>query len=203
MPRSNDRLAGPLMTWPQWITDKRARAALQRRQAAVDDACAYGTQLLEEAREELNKADTKSQVLLGVIGVGLGTITGGLLAGSWSPHGLADAVEWLWWTGVAAALVALVVLAGALYPRLSKADRARTSEVMYFADVLRFATADAVYDALLKSSVLDLERIASQLHHISKIANRKYRLIRLGFWLSLFAIAATVGSVLGNLALGQ
>ncbi|MEW9553174.1 Pycsar system effector family protein [Nonomuraea sp. NPDC050783] len=169
------------------------------RQLAEEDACAYGAQLLAEAREELNRADGKAQVLLGIVGIGLGAVAGGLLAGSWAPTRLADAVEWLWWLGAAAALASVIVLASAVYPRMDR--RKRGTAVMYFADVLRFDTAQDLSDALLASSTLDLERIADQLQRISRIIGRKFRLIRWGFWLLLGALASTVGAAVINLLL--
>ncbi|WP_103960964.1 Pycsar system effector family protein [Nonomuraea solani] len=170
-----------------------------QQQAAEDDACAYGAQLLHEAREELNRADMKAQVLLGIVGIGLGAVTGGLLAGSWSPFRLSNAIEWLWWAGAAAAMTSVVVLARAVYPRLDR--RKQNGAVMYYADVLRFESAAAVSRALMKSSTLDLERIADQLHRVSGIVGRKYRLIRWGFWLLLIGLAATVSAALINIVL--
>jgi hypothetical protein len=169
------------------------------RQAAEDDACAYGTQLLQEARDELNRADAKAQVLLGIVGIGLGAIAGGLLAGSWSPFELSDAVEWLWWIGTAAALASVVTLAGAVYPRLDRRERSGT--VMYYADVLGYESAAAVSRALMRSSRLDLERTSDQLYRVSWILGRKYRLIRWGFWFLLVGIAATVSAVLIDVVL--
>nr|WP_260408314.1 Pycsar system effector family protein [Planomonospora venezuelensis] len=185
----------------EWWSRRLAKRAADERQAAEQDACDYGSRLLDEAREELHKADGKAQVLLGIVGVGLGAITGGLLAGGWSPFELENAVEWLWWAGAGSAVAAVATLAGAVYPRFDSRDRHLPDGVTYFADVLRYTSVKAVSDALLRSSTLDLERIAHQLHQVSKIVNRKYRLIRWGFWLMLGAITATVGSVLVNLAL--
>ncbi|MFI7126815.1 Pycsar system effector family protein [Nonomuraea sp. NPDC050153] len=170
-----------------------------QRHAAEDDACAYGTQLLTEAREELNRADTKAQVLLGIVGIGLGAVTGGLLAGSWSPLAMSNAVEWLWWAGAAAALASVVVLAGAVYPRLDR--RKGNSAVMYYADVLRLDSTVSVTSALMQSSTLDLERVADQLYRVSRIVGQKYRLIRWGFWLLLSGMTATVSAALINVVL--
>ncbi|MEU7738948.1 Pycsar system effector family protein [Nonomuraea sp. NPDC049158] len=175
------------------------RSTPDQRQAAEDDACAYGTQLLSEAREELNRADTKAQVLLGIVGIGLGAVTGGLLAGSWSPFAISNAIEWLWWAGAAAALASVVVLAGAVYPRLDR--RKGSGAVMYYADVFHLDSTAAVASALRRSSALDLERVADQLYRVSHIVGRKYRLIRWGFWLLLGGMAATVSAALINVVL--
>lgn len=177
----------------------RALTTPDHQQAAEEDACAYGTQLLQETREELNRADTKAQVLLGIVGIGLGAVIGGLLAGSWSPFRLSNNIEWLWWAGATAALASVVVLARAVYPRLDR--RKRSDAVMYYADVLHFESAAAVSSALRRSSTLDLERIADQLHRVSQIVSRKYRLIRWGFWLLLSGMVATMSAVLINVVL--
>ncbi|GAA1007297.1 hypothetical protein Aple_017810 [Acrocarpospora pleiomorpha] len=174
---------------------------LDPQELAEQDACAYGAQLLTEAREELNRADSKAQVLLGIVGIGLGAVTGGLLAGSWAPTRLADAIEWLWWLGSAGALASVIALASAVYPRLDR--RKHNAALMYFADVLRFDSPQAVSNALLRSSTLDLERIADQLQRVSKIISWKYRLIRWGFWLLLSAMASTVGAAVINLLISQ
>ncbi|WP_431916354.1 Pycsar system effector family protein [Nonomuraea jabiensis] len=169
------------------------------RRAAEDDACEYGTQLLKEAREELNRADAKAQVLLGIVGIGLGAVTGGLLAGSWSPFEMSNAVEWLWWVGAAAALASVVVLAGAVYPRLDQ--RKGNGVVMYYADVFHLDSTATVASALMRSSALDLERVADQLYRVSRIVGQKYRLIRWGFWLLLSGMSATVSAALINVVL--
>ncbi|WP_188194559.1 Pycsar system effector family protein [Nonomuraea sp. SYSU D8015] len=176
------------------IAQALASTTQDQRQAAVDDACAYGIQLLAETRDELNRADAKAQVLLGVVGIGLGAVAGGLLAGSWSPFRLSNAIEWLWWAGTAAAVASVVVLARAVYPRFDR--RKRSDAVMYYADVLRFESAAALSSALMKSSRLDLERVADQLHRVSRIVGQKYRLIRWGFWLLLAGMAAAVSAAL-------
>ncbi|WP_336217121.1 Pycsar system effector family protein [Nonomuraea sp. LPB2021202275-12-8] len=174
----------------------RASTTPDQQQTAENDACAYGAQLLQETREELNRDDTKAQVLLGIVGIGLGAVAGGLLAGSWSPSKLSNIIEWLWWTGAAAALASVVALARAVYPRLDR--REQNGAVMYYADVLRFKSAAAVSSALMRSSTLDLERIADQLHRVSQIVGQKYRLIRWGFWLLLTGMTATVSAALIN-----
>ncbi|MEV4838636.1 Pycsar system effector family protein [Nonomuraea sp. NPDC049486] len=177
------------------------RTAVEQRQAAEDDACAYGTQLLSEAREELNRADTKAQVLLGIVGIGLGAVIGGLLAGSWSPFTLSNAIEWLWWAGAAAALASVIVLASAVYPRLDR--RKMHGAAMYYADILHLDSPATVANALMRSSALDLERIADQLYRVSHIVGQKYRLIRWGFWLLLGGMAATVSAALIDVVLTE
>jgi hypothetical protein len=67
---------------------------------------------------------------------------------------------------------------------------------MYYADVLHLESAAAVSSALMRSSTLDLERIADQLHRVSRIVGQKYRLIRWGSWLLLSGMVATASAFL-------
>ncbi|MDH2429093.1 Pycsar system effector family protein [Sphaerisporangium sp. TRM90804] len=181
---------------------RRAKAALRFAEKARENttagpgregvAHAYAVRLLTETREEVNKADAKAQVLLGVVGIAIGAVAGGLAAGNWSPFDLANAVEWLWWAGAVAALASLACLGGAVYPRTGRSDVKDPEIVAYYGDVTRFRTLEALTDALLVASVPDLPRIADQVRRMSGIVDRKYRLIRWGFWLLSAAIAATV-----------
>lgn len=172
-----------------------ARPSSSPHDLAADDACAYGALLLSEAREELNRADAKAQVLLGVVGLGLGATAAGLFAGTWSPFSLSNGIEWLWWVGSGAALLALGCLAAAVYPRTTRVDTVRSGMVSYWADVLPYTTTEEVTEALLRSRTLDLARVSDQLRQVAHIVRRKYRLIRWGFWLLLLALIATLTSV--------
>ncbi|MEV6150539.1 Pycsar system effector family protein [Nonomuraea sp. NPDC052129] len=177
-----------------------AKVESGQQQLVEDDAYAYGAQLLSEAREELNRADAKAQILLGIVGLGTGAITGGLIAGSWSPFSLSNAVEWLWWTGAAAALMALICLAGAVYPRISRKRVGKPASIAYYGDILQFDSVAEAREAIIGTRTFDLARVCDQLIQVSSIVNRKYRLIRTAFWLALAAIIATISAFLLNLA---
>ncbi|MEV4455100.1 Pycsar system effector family protein [Microbispora sp. NPDC049633] len=161
-------------------------------------ALVHATRLFGEAREELNRADMKAQVLLGVAGVGIGAVTGGFLAGNWSPLMLHPGVRWLWWCGAACALGALFCLANAVYPRLTN----RPFGITYFGDVRRYKSAAEMTDALRRSdSDGDLSALAEQIRVVSMIVVKKYTLIRWGFWLLLVSVVATIGSSAAQLFL--
>ncbi|GAA3826983.1 hypothetical protein GCM10022226_54810 [Sphaerisporangium flaviroseum] len=164
-------------------------------------ARAYALRLLAETREEVNKADAKAQVLLGVAGVGLGAVVGGLIAGGWSPFRLANSVEWLWWAGTVTALGALACLAGAVYPRTGISHVKDPRIVAYYGDVMRFESVHTLANALVAASAPDLRRIADQVLRVSGIVDRKYRLIRWGFWLLSAAVLSTIASVVLDLIL--
>ncbi|MEU1731556.1 Pycsar system effector family protein [Streptosporangium sp. NPDC020145] len=159
-------------------------------------ARAHGSRMLAEAREELNRADAKAQVLLGVAGVGIGAVAGGLLAGNWSPLRLHTALQWLWWAGAGCALAALFCLAKAVYPRITR----RPLGITYFGDVRRYRSAEEIAKALRDRTDGDLIELAEQIRAVSVIVLRKYLLIRWGFWLLLASVGATVGSAVLQLA---
>ena len=76
-----------------------------------DDAVTtYTAAVLADAREELDRADRKAQILFASAGVAIGALLAGLLAGNWSPFELDNAVEWLWWAGVTFAAAAISCL---------------------------------------------------------------------------------------------
>ncbi|MGC5010882.1 Pycsar system effector family protein [Streptosporangium sp. DT93] len=160
-------------------------------------ARAHGVRLFTEAREELSRADTKAQVLLGVAGLGIGAVAGGLIAGNWSPLKLHAGLQWLWWTGAVCALAALVCLAGAVYPRITK----RALGFTYFGDIGRYGSAAEIAKALRRHDDEDLTVLAEQIRAVSVLVTRKYLLIRWGFWLLLASIGSTVGSAVIQLAL--
>ncbi|MFF3664564.1 Pycsar system effector family protein [Microtetraspora malaysiensis] len=176
---------------------RKSRTALPAPQTDLE-ARARGERMLTEAREELNRADAKAQVLLGVAGIGIGAVTGGLLAGSWSPLRLHTGLQWVWWAGAACALAALVCLAGAVYPRIT---RRAPGPPRYFGDIRGRGSAREIADALRDRANDDLTRVAEQIRAVSAIVLRKYLLIKWGFWLLLASIAATTGSAVADLAL--
>ena len=56
-----------------------------------DDAVTtYTAAVLADAREELDRADRKAQILFASAGVAIGALLAGLLAGNWSPFELAS-----------------------------------------------------------------------------------------------------------------
>ncbi|MEV0594863.1 Pycsar system effector family protein [Nonomuraea cavernae] len=167
------------------------RAAPQTHAARIQ-----GGRLLSEAREELNRADVKAQVLLGVAGIGLGAVAAGLLAGTWSPLTLHNAVEWLWWVGVGATLASVGALAGAVYPRLGRPQR--DGSLSFFGDVLRYSTSEEIATALVRSHEPDLVKISEQLLRISVIVGRKYRFIRWGCWLLLGGVVLALTALISD-----
>lgn len=178
----------------RWTTRLIAPAS---RQDQDERARAHGAQVLAEAREELTRADTKAQVLLGVAGLGIGAVSGGLLAGNWSPLKLHPGLQWLWWVGAVCAIAALFCLAQAVYPRITK----RSSGIAYFGDIKRYRSTAEIISELRNKNNGDLTELAEQIRLVSQIVIKKYTLIRWGFWLLLTSIMTTVGSAVIQLVL--
>jgi hypothetical protein len=155
------------------------------------DALEYARALLASSREELVRADTKAALLLAASGIAIGALLNGLLGGKWSPSHLNNWVEWLWWLGIAATVVAIVSLASAIYPR-TKRSSVKPLLVAYYADVVllsreELSVAMAVTPAKINSVLVD------QIYQISLIVSRKYKLFCIALW--AFASAATFCAV--------
>ncbi|MGW5486768.1 hypothetical protein ACWEU6_06125 [Streptosporangium sandarakinum] len=77
---------------------------------APDQAFAYLTGLLAEARDRSGRADRRAAALAGT------ALIGGLTAARLTPRDLPAEVSWLWWAGLFLCAMAIVTLAAALWP---------------------------------------------------------------------------------------
>jgi hypothetical protein len=162
---------------------------------ANDATLLYATSLLGSAREEIDRADAKASILLAATGVVTGALLAGLIAGTWTPLKLPTAAQWLWWLGAAEAAMGICCLAWVVYPRGPKRGCNFPWAVSYYGDVLAFPVTSQLVTALHRSAETNIERVADQLRHISRIADRKYRLIRWGMrllFLAVLTISATM-----------
>lgn len=158
----------------------------RRRVSAATGRPEAGRLVLTATREELTRADAKATALFAGVGVALGAILSGLLAGQWSPlrlHGSAAPV--LWWAGASCAVAALTMLAAALYPR-TRARHDRAGVVAYYGDVVRLGPAELTR-ALTGT---DTAPLVDQVRVLSAIVARKYALIKAAF--PLLAAAAVL-----------
>ena len=152
--------------------------------------------MLAEAREELDRADSKASILLAASGVAAGALLAGIVGGSWSPSRLGPPIQAMWWFGVAAAAAGIWNLASVIYPRTRRLGGARFDHIDYFCDILAFADADALMAALRRACAAGIEPVADQLRQISLIVDRKYRHIRRGMWCLCAAVLACPAAVL-------
>jgi hypothetical protein len=138
--------------------------------------------------------------MLAAVGVGLGVVLGSLVSRNWAPFRLPLAAAVTWWAGVAALSAGIVSLLAAVYPRPRRPVTSSTSEVhgyvSYYADVAAYRTPAEVVDAIRRSADRDLELMAEQLMQISRIADRKYRLLSWGVWLLVTGVALAVSALL-------
>jgi Family of unknown function (DUF5706) len=137
----------------------------------------YIENMIAATREELVRAESKAALLVAASGVGISALVASLVGSRWTPFRLHNAVEWLWWAGLASASGGVVLLGNAVYPRL---ERSR-SAIVYFRDVV--LTPRSELTAKLEDSAqLGGEQLVEQLLQLSRIVNRKYLSIRSSLW---------------------
>lgn len=146
--------------------------------------------LLREAREELIRADNKAQILLAAVGVIIGVLLGGVIAGDWQPSTLSCMGETLWWLGVVAAAAGISLLVAAITPRPGSGDPSRATYFLDFAGMNEPADAIRAINAQAPRG----DRTVQQLIAVSTIARRKYVLIQ---WALLALLIATCLCVAG------
>jgi MFS family permease len=151
-------------------------------------------QLLAETREELHRAEGKAAMLFAIFGIGFGAVLAGIIAGDWKPSDLAAGAEVVWWLGAIAAVVALVAVSAAVWPRLDS-DHA-SGRVTYFAHVVGYRSRDALREAIDRRAEDVGERPLEQLQAISGIVMRKYRLVQVALVLYGVGALACAGAVM-------
>ena len=157
-------------------------------------AVRVGQVILSEAREEIERADQKASILLTGVGVAIGAILAGLLPAHWSPSDLGSPWQWIWWVGLAGTGVGITFLLAAVYPRIGVKGDARL--LNYFGDACHMSTREAVRECLLETSKDELGRTVDQIFVDSRIAARKYQLIRAAIWALAIGAGLVIVSVL-------
>jgi|SRR5215218_9677568 len=149
--------------------------------------------LLQEAREELGRADNKAATLMSASGVVISVLLAGVIAGKWSPTEL-GCFQWLWWPGAAAGISGVVSFAAAVWPRVRHKEP--KEKLAFFGHVAQYKEIEGL-EAALNNRVASqpTERTVDQLHIVSKIARQKYWLIRAGMVLLALALLLCAASV--------
>lgn len=168
---------------------------------SVDSRHQYARQLLAETREELARADAKASLLFSAFGVISSAVGAVLIADDWSPFQLANGVEWMWWGGVAASVIALLLLGLAVIPRIRHATH--RERLYFFGHVAEYKKFDEFAKALGKKPPDSYDRTLDQVWVISRIAKRKYIYTRrsiLTFLVaaSLFSVSIVADHILGG-----
>jgi hypothetical protein len=150
--------------------------------------------LLVETREELARADGKAAMLLAAFSLFVGVVLAGLIAGEFSPADLNCTGQKLWWVGCSAIGGSLVILAGAIYPRLKHGEA--EGPISYFGHAAGKKV--PVVEAALKRQVSNSRsRTIEQLVVVSDIVWQKYRAIQIALWVfGVGAILCFVGVLL-------
>lgn len=143
--------------------------------------------LLGHSREELRFVDTKASLLFTIIGVVVGVTASAAVALSWNPIRLGLPIAVLSWVAIVAALVSVLMIGAAIYPRTELRVVEPISRVAYFADVARYDDVTTLRAALDRSAVEEYELLIEELLAVSRIAVIKYRLISRSLWALLLS----------------
>jgi hypothetical protein len=154
-------------------------------------------EMLAEARDQVTHADQKASLILAALGIGLGALLGGMLSGDWNPTLLRGFGEVLWWVGAALAALAVLASAASVWPRYSRADLSQG--IRYWGHVATYRSLAALSTALDENPSLERDRTRYQLWQLSRIADTKYRLVRI----AMLAAGAAVVLLLVGAAVGR
>ncbi len=154
-----------------------------------------------ETREELARADGKAALLLAAIGVAVGALLSSFMGGDWTPFSLHNGIEWMWWLGVICLATSIVCLSIAVWPATSTREQNCNSAPAFYSDFASFENAASLRKALEDHRLDEFDRDTSQLHAVSKIVARKYRMIRWGIACTGLAALLCIGTPLANVFL--
>lgn len=131
--------------------------------------------LLAETRDEINRADSKANLLLTGAGLAVAAIVAGVISGELNPIDARGVVQTLSVLSATALGVGLVAVGAAVFPRLGSpvAGCAR-----YFMEIAALDDIDSLESALNIGTSEPHIRRMQQLLVLSKAVRRKYRLIR-------------------------
>jgi hypothetical protein len=142
--------------------------------------------ILTETREEVARADSKASLLFSTVLVVVGVVAAAMLAGDWSPNRLRTWAQVLWWAGAAGVGGGIVLLGGAVYPRVL--NRSEGPGATYFNEIAKLKSIQVLDDAL--TAMTEKARTLKQLYALSHIAHRKFALI--AWAIRLFGVALTL-----------
>jgi MFS family permease len=151
-------------------------------------------ELLTDSREELARADGKASMLLSALGVAVGVIAAALLAGDWSPDRLHHGYRIVWWVGLGFAAAGSLALCLAVWPRIR--HHLPGPSATYFDEIALLGSIEKVKAALVATDAA--ERTLTQLVAISRIARRKYILIRWAMRLLGIAVVLVLTAVIAG-----
>jgi hypothetical protein len=142
----------------------------------------HASSLLSEAREELDRADSKASIILAAVGVAAGLLFSNAIGGSWKPNALPPLARSIWWATSVVGVVGVLCLGRAVFPVTRRRDGPAGS-IRYFGDVAKLATPAEVRKMLPTAADDPLERTLDQVWILSRIVMEKYHYIRWGMCL--------------------
>lgn len=145
-----------------------------------EGASSFASRLLEETREEISRADSKASIILAGSGVALGALLGGLVYGRLALSGESGPVIGGAFVALGLLVAGMVLLAVVISPTTGGAEAGRAR---YYKDVAAYDDAQALRRALEGEAADPLARDQEQLHTLSCLACKKYRLMRWAIWL--------------------
>jgi hypothetical protein len=149
---------------------------------------AYALELYDDAKSEVNRADSKGSILLSGSGIVLSALTGSIIGGDWTPAKLqSDWSRVAFVLGFVGVIVGMVCIGAAVIPKVRKPPE---SDYAYFFGQLAHVDRSEAARRISNTVGYQTERAIDQAWWISKIAFRKYLLVRRA--LLCFAFAFTM-----------
>lgn len=154
------------------------------------------SRMLSETRDEVSRADTKASILLGLYSAIQAILVSALASGSWSPSRLKSPYEVISWSGWVLALVGLIAVGLAVYPRTANSKKGGC--VTYFGHVTSCRSLVELRAGLAKAQAGSPSRDEEQLLGVSRIASAKYACIKCSMWLAGIGMMASIASIIGD-----
>jgi hypothetical protein len=156
----------------------------------------YVLRLLDECRDEVKLADTKTNILFGAVAAVIALLMNILLDDTSELRTSGDAVVVLSVIVLAMFTAALVFLALAVTPRLG---RPQPGQARYFQEHAQFTEPGALLELIARDAEQPVVRHVQQLHALARIVRRKYQLLRramqtISLAMVVLAVVALVGA---------
>ena len=168
--------------------------------ATTESSMSYLADLLNSTRDELNRADSKASLLLAAVGVTIGALISGITGSKWTPTAMNVGEQVLWWTGIAAASVGVLLIAACVFPRIQQRDTPHPGLPAYYGDVAAYPDIESFREAVMNEPD-PRERLMNQAYVVSRIVQHKYVLLRRGLLCLLVAVVACALAVGFNVLL--
>lgn len=156
----------------------------------------YVLRLLDECRQEVQMADSKTSMLFAAVATVIALMMNILLDGTSELRTSGDAVVVLSVVALALFATALVFLALAVTPRIGRPE---SGQARYFQEHAQFNEPVALMQAIVRDAEQPATRHVQQLHALARIVRRKYQQLRRAMQtillaMILLAVVALVGA---------